>query len=88
LLLKHPKKANPYLKNKFGYQPYDIALNTEVRTLFDSIVSRSAASAEELQSKYGRTAYNGVLRHNDRVTQLKNLMQKFGQVNKHLEQSN
>ena len=35
LLLKHPKKANPGLKNKFGYQPYDIALNYEVRSLFD-----------------------------------------------------
>lgn len=42
LLLKHPKKANPNIKNKYGYHPYDIASNSEVRSLFDSIIPRSA----------------------------------------------
>jgi hypothetical protein len=44
--------------------------------------------AENSQLNYGRTAFNGVLHHNDRVTKLKSLMHKFGQVEKHLERKN
>jgi hypothetical protein len=40
LLLKHPKKANHKLKNRFGYEPYDIVQNAEVRSLLDNIISR------------------------------------------------
>ena len=43
---------------------------------------------EDSKLNYGRTAFNGVLHHNDRITKLKMLMHKFGQVEKHLEQKN
>ena len=43
---------------------------------------------EENKSQYARREFNGVLLHNDRVTQLKGLMHKFGQVEKHLEHKN
>ena len=48
----------------------------------------SKALMEENSNKYGRREFNGVLLHNDRVTQLKGLMHKFGQVEKHLEHQN
>ena len=79
-------------KNKNGYLAYDIAYNTEVRdlvlTLIESMGHESRAVMEENKNAYGRREFNGVLLHNDRVTQLKGLMHKFGQVEKHLERNN
>ena len=31
-------EANPFIKNKFGYFPSDIAFNLEVRKCFDSLL--------------------------------------------------
>jgi len=45
---------------------YDIALNLEVRQLFDSTLGNR--SLDESKALYGRTQFNGVLRHNDRVS--------------------
>ena len=77
-------QADFTLKNKFGYQAYDIVYNAEVRDIFDKLLEGVGAS----DNTYGRQAFNGVIHHNDRVTKLKSLMHKFGQVNKHLEQNN
>ena len=76
-------EANPFIKNKFGYFPSDIAFNLEVRKCFDSLLGgsrpdavppvdlvnqQSEDSQQQIQGnpQYGRTAYNGVLMHNDR----------------------
>ena len=32
--------ADPFLKNKFGYTPSDIAQNMKIRQLFDSLIPR------------------------------------------------
>lgn len=56
--------------------------------LIESMGHESKALMEENSNKYGRREFNGVLLHNDRVTQLKGLMHKFGQVEKHLEHQN
>ena len=32
--------ADPFLKNKFGYNPSDIAQNMKIRQLFDSLIPR------------------------------------------------
>jgi len=65
-------KANPLLKNKFGYQPSDIAQNLDTRKAFeilnlDGSPQSSQNPRESFSSKYGRTEYNGVLMHNDRI---------------------
>jgi hypothetical protein len=44
--------------------------------------------AESSNQNYGRTAFNGVLHHNDRITKLKSLMHKFGQVEQQLKTNN
>lgn len=63
--------ADPYIKNKYGYTPSDIAQNMRIRQLFDSLIPRASSQSlsTEAQAKlgYGRTAVNGVLRHNDRI---------------------
>jgi ankyrin repeat protein len=57
-------QADPFLKNKYGYTPSDIAQNMKIRQLFDSLIPRCQDSTS---MGYGRTAVNGVLRHNDRI---------------------
>lgn len=39
---------------------------------------------KESEQSYGRTAFNGVLRHNDRVNSILKLMHTFQNVDKHL----
>lgn len=97
------------IKNKFGYKPYDIAYNNEVRkTLATLIYEREQQVGGNQQrvlegnldqktdndplleekNDYGRRQFNGVLLHNDRVSKLKTLMHKFGQVEQHLKITN
>ena len=38
--------------------------------------------------QYGRTAFNGVLRHNDRVNMVQKLMSQYQNVNKQLFKQN
>ena len=50
-------EANPFMKNKFGYFPSDIAFNLEVRKCFDSLLGGNRPEAvppTDLQN--GRTA--------------------------------
>ncbi len=62
-------------KNKFGYNPVDIAANYEIRKLFTAEDPNVDASIKDMN--YGRTAVDEVLLHNDRVTSVKKLMHKF-----------
>lgn len=56
------------MKNKYGYYPSDIALNLKVRDLLMQIlIDKESEIKNAANQKYGRTAFNGVLRHNDRV---------------------
>ena len=70
------------IKNKFGYLSYDIAMNLEIRQLFDNLLGakghQSVRDLDDAKNSYGRKAFNGVLLHNDRVSQLKRMMHKFG----------
>ena len=75
-------------KNKYGHKPFDVAFNLEVRNVFDKLFQQLNMKADNSKLNYGRSAFNGVLHHNDRVTKLKSLMHKFGQVEKHLERNN
>ena len=34
-------QADPFLKNKFGYTPSDIAQNMKIRQLFDTLIPRA-----------------------------------------------
>jgi hypothetical protein len=70
--------CDPETKNKFGFKPYDLAFNMEVRNIFDKLYHQM--NMQSGKQSYGRTAFNGVLHHNDRITKLKSLMHKFGQV--------
>ena len=38
-------EANPFMKNKFGYFPSDIAFNLEVRKCFDSLLGGNRPEA-------------------------------------------
>ena len=69
--------ADPCLKNKVGYMPSDIAQNIEMRKFFQKYVNRETLGVDEevKGSMYGRTAFNGVLLHNDRATKVQKLMQ-------------
>lgn len=58
--------AETFIKNKFGYAPSDIAQNYKIRELFESLLPQLRQKEEE-KSFYGRTAFGGVLRHNDRI---------------------
>lgn len=83
-------KANPFIKNKFGYLASDIAMNIETRQTFYRLTQESQGSVEQKQEvmqnphnpQYGRTAFNGVLRHNDRVNMVQKLMSQYQNVNK------
>ena len=68
-------KADPNLRNKFGYYPKDMSMNLETRKIF-------GVSNQEEETKYGRTEYGGVLIHNDRLNAVRNLMRKQEAVNK------
>jgi hypothetical protein len=59
----------------------------EVRNIFDKLAHQMNV-AESSNQNYGRTAFNGVLHHNDRITKLKSLMHKFGQVEQQLKTNN
>ena len=79
------------MKNKFGYLASDIAYNAEVRNLILNLIGSMGHESRQIMEEnknYARREFNGVLLHNDRVTQLKGLMHKFGQVEKHLEHKN
>lgn len=90
IFLVKEAEADPLIKNKFGYIPSDIAQNIKIRQLFDSILPRMQrqASDEEQKSFYGRTAYNGVLRHNDRMNMVQRLMQSYKTVDRFLQTNN
>lgn len=60
-------QADPFVKNKFGYTPSDIAQNMKIRQLFDNLIPRQSRELTDGMG-YGRTAVNGVLRHNDRMS--------------------
>ena len=57
--------------------PSDIAQNIEMRKFFQKYVNRETLGVDEevKGSMYGRTAFNGVLLHNDRATKVQKLMQ-------------
>jgi hypothetical protein len=71
-------------KNKFGQIPRDISKNLETKLAFDNLMSSfvdvldepGAGRMSEISSQYGRTAFNGVLMHNDRVNMVHKLMAK------------
>jgi ankyrin repeat protein len=71
--------ADPFQKNKYGYTPSDIAQNYQVRQLFEKLIPslRPKSIVEETKSFYGRTAVNGVLRHNDRISTVNKLMHTY-----------
>jgi hypothetical protein len=75
--------ADASIKNKFGYTPSDIAQNMRIRQLFDSLVPRSQGPHQHSTASagYGRTAVNGVLRHNDRINTVQRLMNSYKNVN-------
>jgi len=75
--------ADASIKNKFGYTPSDIAQNMKIRQLFDSLVPRGMTGGGDSSSSvgYGRTAVNGVLRHNDRINTVQRLMHSYKNVN-------
>ena len=57
-------------KNKYGYTPSDIAQTIEIRKIFTSLAPQTMKRMSERQdpnSFYGRTEFQGVLRHNDRI---------------------
>ena len=62
------EECDCFVKNKFGYTPFDIAQNYEIQQLIEKLLNINNSIEENKRSTYGRTAYNGVLRHNDRVT--------------------
>ena len=74
VFLLQEAKADHTLKNKFGSQATDIAQNLDTRKAFEQFTDSS--------TKYARTAYNGVLLHNDRINQVQRLMNKTQNVNK------
>ena len=85
--------ANPSLKNKFGYEPSDIAQNNDVRKVFQSLLGKKPVGQQQtgdpMQSnRYGRTAFNGVLMHNDRINSVQKLMAKYQNVDKYLSKIN
>lgn len=54
----------------------------DTRKMLLELVEDSEGPIEK--SQYGRTAFNGVLRHNDRVNMVQKLMKQYQQVNKQL----
>ena len=78
-------KADTTIKNKFGYVASDISMNLETRQLFGEYASNNVKNSEQLglaksnsyNPQYGRTAFNGVLRHNDRVNTVTKLMSTY-----------
>ena len=80
--------ADATLKNKFGYAPSDIAQNFKIRQLFESLLPslRGSQKEEESKSVYGRTAFGGVLLHNDRINSVQKLMRTYQNVNKMMQQ--
>ena len=84
--------ADASLKNKFGLQPSDIAQNNEVRMVFDSLLNKNKhqqnQGGDPFASRYGRTAFNGVLRHNDRINTVQKLMNKYQNVDRYLNKVN
>jgi hypothetical protein len=62
-------EVDPIPKNKYGYNPSDIAQNFQIRQLFENILPHlyKVKQPEEQKGFYGRTVFNGVLYHNDRV---------------------
>lgn len=79
-------QADPFMKNKYGYTPSDIAQNMKIRELFDRLIPRQLREVAEAGGLvgYGRTAVNGVLRHNDRINTVQRLMHSYNNVNKFL----
>jgi hypothetical protein len=63
-----------------------MAFNIEVRDIFEKLYRQ--LNMQEGKQGYGKTAFNGVLHHNDRHSRLKGLMHKFGQVEKQLKTQN
>ncbi len=80
-------QADPSINNKFGYTPSDIAHNMKIRQLFDSLVPRHVVE-QSMGQGYGRTAVNGVLRHNDRINTVQRLMNSYKNVNMYLSEKN
>lgn len=65
----------------------------QIRQLFEKLLGldqfqRSNSVSEEQKSFYGRTAFNGVLRHNDRVASVQKLMHTYQRVDKFLQTKN
>ena len=89
-------KADIGAKNKFGYAASDIAQNLDVRQRFQKLDDQGqqegssdlAASKQAQNAQYARTAFNGVLMHNDRINSVHKLMNKHQHVNKYLGQIN
>lgn len=79
--------ADASLKNKFGYSPSDIAQNIQIRDLFEKLMPSLKQPKEEEKSFYGRTAFAGVLRHNDRINSVQKLMRAHQDVYKMLQKS-
>lgn len=82
-------KADATIKNKFGYVASDISMNLETRKVFELYGADSGAESLGISTKsntfnpqYGRVAFNGVLRHNDRVNTVTKLMNTYQNVNK------
>ena len=81
-------KADVKARNKFGYTPNDIALNLKIRQILNGKEPESDESTTTggENPQYGRSAYGGVLIHNDRLNAVRNLMRKHEGVNKQVGQ--
>jgi hypothetical protein len=60
----------------------------KIRQLFDSLIPRTQRDMLDGGQGYGRTAVNGVLRHNDRINTVQRLMHAYNNVNKYLVKQN
>ena len=61
-----------------------------IRQLFESLIPRQMSQQQSGSSNlgYGRTAVNGVLRHNDRINTVQRLMHSYQNVDRFLREQN
>ena len=73
------------MRNNLGYTPSDIAMNIEVRKVFNE---HQQQQESPLNTSYSRTEFHNVLLYNDRKSSVQKLMGKFSNVNKILASKN
>ena len=73
------------MRNNLGYTPSDIAMNIDVRKVFNE---NQQQQESPLNTSYSRTEFHNVLLYNDRKSSVQKLMGKFSNVNKILASKN